>query len=92
MSQEDYHVTVLPAAEKAYKKALKSGDKALIKALVTLGEKGPSKKHYLGNELAGFLKIKVPPWRITYSVDDEQRLILIHEIENRDKAYGKLKK
>ena len=49
---------------------------------------GPNIKSLKG-ELSGFFRYRTGDYRIFYTVDSEEKIVIIHEIEDRKDAYRK---
>jgi len=41
----------------------------------------------LGGQWRGFFKLRVGDWRIIYQVDNENKEVIVHMIDRRDKIY-----
>lgn len=41
----------------------------------------------LGGEWKGFFKLRAGDWRIIYTIEPRERIIVVHYIDNRDKIY-----
>ena len=46
----------------------------------------------LGGKWLGFFKLRVGDWRIIYEIDLTEKMVIIHQVDRRDKVYNRRRK
>lgn len=82
-----YKLKISRGARKDLAKAKHSGHKGLLKKLEEILMQPKLKGKLLHGDLSGFRSSRAAPFRIIYLVDDENRIVELIKIENRDDVY-----
>lgn len=91
-----YKVTLLPDAEKSFKKLDKPVQQRIAEKMDWLATNGDIIIHHplisLPDDLKGLCRIRVGDYRIIYWVYSDSKEIKIYEIEHRSKDYRSVKR
>ena len=91
-----YKVTLLPDAEKSFKKLDKPVQQRIAEKIDWLAQNADTIIHHplvsLPDNLRGLCRIRVGDYRIIYWISSEGKHITIYEIEHRSKDYRSVKK
>ena len=91
-----YKVTLLPNAEKSFKKFDKSVQLKIAEKIDWLANNADSIIHHpltsLPYDLKGLCRMRVGDYRIIYWIYFEDKRIKVYEIEHRGKDYHSIKK
>ncbi len=91
-----YKVTLLPEAEKSFKKLDNPVQQRIAEKIAWLAINADTIIHHplvsLPDNLRGLCRIRVGDYRIIYWIYSDDRQIKIYEIEHRSKDYRSVKK
>ena len=83
-----YAIEFTPAADRAFRRLEKAGQKRIDKALSLLAQNPrPPRMEYLKGKFRGYYRIRTGDFRIIYLVEDDRLVVCVVRIANRKDAY-----
>ncbi len=89
MAKKRYRVELAPAADRQRRKLLVDVQKRIVRALEQLetDPRPPGVRKLQGED--DLWRLRVGDYRVIYTIEDDQLLVLVVRVANRRDAYGK---